>query len=888
MASAWSKFTTHISLHGGLMVGPLGDGAVFTKMFRKLIPEDEAKLGVYVPKHPKSVEEIAKAAGISPEQAAPMLKHMAQKGTIFEREAGGKFFYNITPFIPGFYEYVMTDPETRKDPEMAELFRDVNHILPGKLLQFVSGQEGGLLKVTPVMKEINAQRKAYTFEDLMTFVDATDSYSIAPCACRLSAKMVGKGCEHPIEDTCAQFGDTAEYYIRTGRGRRVTKGEMIDLLKKTEEAGLVHTAFSVEGKDYTSFICNCCGCSCSGLRYTNIFDGNPFSRSNFRAEINEDNCVACGECVKICPVNAVTLGTNFADNVEEQLPEYKQAAENFMTSNDDNWDYIRNRHMTGKKGTSPCKVACPAHISVQGYLQKAAEGDYLGALKVIKKDNPFPAVCGRICSHPCEQACTRGAVDNPIAIDAVKMFIADRENEEETRFVPEKLEDRDEKVAIIGSGPAGLSCAYYLAIDGFQVTVFEKQNVLGGMLTLGIPSFRLEKDVINSEIQVLRDLGVAFKTGVEVGKDISIEGLRKQGYQAFYLAIGAQKGSSLGLAGEDLPNVMNGVDFLRKINLKETLNISGKVIVVGGGNVAIDVARSAVREGADSVDLYCLESAEEMPAALDEQYEAKQEGVVFHNGWGPMEILQDGGKATGITFKRCTSVKDSTGRFNPTYDESTTETAEASVILLAIGQRIDWGGLRDGEDLKLGCANRVDVHKVTYMTSEDDVFAGGDMVTGPRFAIDAIAMGKQGSISISRQLRGLNLIDNRPMNYLQIDTDEVKVGTYDAIPRQKARTVDYKAAAQTFDDLRAGLTEEQILEETKRCLHCGRSVVDTAKCLGCGVCTLRCDFDAIHLTRVSDSTPSINFPAWYGRIGKYAVKRIGKMAVTEAKKLTTR
>lgn len=888
MASAWSKFTTHISLHGGLMVGPLGDGAVFTRMFRKLISEEEAELGVHVPKHPTSVEKIAQDAGISPEKAAPMLKHMAQKGTVFEREAGGKFFYNITPFIPGFYEYVMTDPETRKDPEMAELFRDINHILPGKLLQFVSGQEGGLLKVTPVMKEISAQRRAYSFEDLMTFVDATDSYSIAPCACRLSAKMVGKGCEHPVEDSCAQFGDTAEYYIRTGRGRRVTKEEMIELLKKTEEAGLVHTAFSVEGKDYTSFICNCCGCSCSGLRYTNIFDGNPFSRSNFRAEIDENNCVACGECVKICPVNAVTLGTNFAASVDEQLPDYKQAAENFMTNDDANWDYIRNRQMTSKKGTSPCKVACPAHISVQGYLQKAAEGDYLGALKVIKKDNPFPAVCGRICSHPCEQACTRGAVDNPIAIDAVKMFIADRENQEETRFVPEKLEDRSEKVAIIGSGPAGLTCAYYLAIDGFQVTVFEKNPKLGGMLTLGIPSFRLEKNVIESEIEVLRDLGVRFRTGVEVGKDLSMNDLRKDGFQAIYVAIGAQKGAGLGLEGETLPNVMNGVDFLRKINLGEDMNISGKVIVVGGGNVAIDVARSAVREGADSVNLYCLESAEEMPAALDEQFEAKQEGVVFHNGWGPMEILQNDGKATGVTFKQCTSVKDADGRFNPTYDESVTETVEASVVLLAIGQRIDWGGLLDGESVETGRGARVNVHDITYMTSADDVFAGGDVVTGPRFAIDAIAMGKQGAISISRKLRGLNLIDNRPMNYLQLNKDEVEVGAYDSIPRQQTREVDYAAAAKTFEDLRAGLTEEQILQETKRCLHCGRSVVDTAKCLGCGVCTLRCDFDAIHLTRVSESTPSVNFPAWYGRIAKYAVKRVGKMAATGAKKMVTR
>lgn len=881
MASEWSKFATHIAFKGGLMVGPQGDGAVFTKMFKKLISEEEAILGQVVEKKPASVEEIAERGGITPEKAAPMLKHMAQKGVIFEREAGGKFFYNITPFIPGFYEFVMTDPETMKDPSMAELFRDVNHILPGKILQFVSGQEGGLLKVTPVMKEMDAQRQVYSFEDLMTFVNNAHSYSVAPCACRLSAKLVGKGCEHPIEDTCVQFDDTADYYVRTGRGRRVTKEECIEILKNTEKAGLVHTAFSVEGKDYSTFICNCCGCSCSGLRYTNIFDANPFSRSNFRAEINDDNCVACGECVSICPVNAITLGTNFCEDCDAQKYEYKQAEFNVMTNQDAKWNYINERNVVGKKGTAPCKVACPAHISVQGYLQKASEGKYLEALEIIKKDNPLPAVCGRICSHPCEAACTRGSVDDPLAIDAVKMFIADKERNSADRFVPAKKEEHTEKVAVIGSGPAGISCAYYLAVDGFKVTVFEKEERLGGMLTLGIPNYRLEKDVIDSEIEVLRELGVEFKTGVEVGKDVTIQGLRDEGFRAFYIGIGAQKGASLGLPGEDGKNVVNGVDFLRSVNLGKAKKLSGKVVVVGGGNVAIDVARTAVREGAAAVDMYCLESREEMPAALDEQFEAEQEGVVFHNGWGPKEI-----RADGITFKKCTSVKDASGKFAPSYDESVTEDAEATTILLAIGQKIDWGTLLEGEAVEIGAASRVNVNNVSYQTSVLDIFAGGDVVTGPRFAIDAIAMGKQGAISISRQLRGRNLLDNRPMEYFEIDKSEVDVGSFDAAPRQQAEEIDFEKAKKTFEDLRKGLTEEQILKETERCLHCGRSIVDANKCIGCGVCTLRCDFDAIHLGRVSDSTPANEFPAWYGRIVKYAVKRVGNMAKTEVGKVT--
>ncbi len=884
MASAWSRFATHISMKGGLMVGPLGENAVFTKMFKKLIPEDEAELGCVVPKKPSSVEEIAKLGGISPEKAAPMLKHMAQKGVVFEREAGGQFFYNITPFIPGFYEYVMTDPETKKDPELAELFRDVNHILPGKLLQFVNPQEGGLLKVTPVMKEVDAQRKVYSFEDVRTFLDKVDSYAVADCACRLSAKMVGKGCTHPVEDSCMQLGETADYYVRTGRGRRVTKEEAIELLESYEQAGLVHTAFSVEGEDFSSFICNCCGCSCSGLRYTNIFDGNPFARSNFRAMINEDNCVACGNCVEICPVNAVTLGTNLGSSVEAQIPDYKPARDNWIPSAEDHWNYINERNITAKEGTAPCKVACPAHISVQGYLQKAAEGDYLAALELIKRDNPLPAVCGRICSHPCEAACTRGAVDEPLAIDAVKMFIADQELHAETQFVPEKVADRPEKVAVIGSGPAGLTCAYYLAVDGFQVTVFEKEEKLGGMLTLGIPNFRLEKDVVNAEIDVLSKLGVQFRTGVEVGKDMTINDLRHDGYQAFYLAIGAQKGATLGLDGEELPNVINGVDFLRNINLGKDAKLSGKVVVIGGGNVAIDVARAAVREGAGEVHMYCLESREEMPANLEEQYEALQESVEFHNGWGPMEILRKDGKACGIKFKKCTSVFDANQKFAPQYDESVTEDVEVTAILLSIGQRIDWGDLLAGEEVDLLPGNRAKAHEVSFQTKTRDIFVGGDVVTGPRFAIDAIAMGKQGAISISRLLRGLHMTDNRPMQYMEINKTKAQVGEYDSIPRQKEAEVDFEKARKTFEDLRAGLTEEQIRKETKRCLHCGRSVVDIDKCIGCGVCTKRCNFDAIHLERVADTTPSVNFPVWYGRIASYAVKRMGNIAKTEVAK----
>ena len=305
--SPWAKFATHISFHGGLFLGPMNDGAPFVEMFRLLISEEECALGMHIPSRPTSVEKIADDAGVPVEKAATMLKHMSQKGACFERiTADGKCFYNITPFIPGFYEFVMTDPETKKNPAVAFQFRRTLDEL-GVLLRNVSVQGGGLMKVTPVMKEIQAQQKVYSYEDVMTFINKAKSYSVADCACRTAAKLVGKGCEHPIEDTCLQFDETADYYVRTGRGRAITREEAIKVLEYTEKAGLVHCAFQVEGKDYTTFICNCCGCSCAGLRQINRLDANPMSHSNFRAQINEDKCVACGECVNICPVNAVTL-----------------------------------------------------------------------------------------------------------------------------------------------------------------------------------------------------------------------------------------------------------------------------------------------------------------------------------------------------------------------------------------------------------------------------------------------------------------------------------------------------------------------------------------------------------------------------------------------------
>ena len=884
--SSYARFATHVSFAGGLCIGPVGENSIFTKIIKKLISEEECELGMHLTRKPISAEDYAKKVGKPEKDVADMLWHMADRGTIFAHFVNDKPYYRLAPFVPGIYEYLM-DKRTM-DKEMAEYFVTAMEEVAW-IATNVSQMDGGLMKVVPVRQELMAQPKILSHEDVMTYINNSDKFTVADCACRYALKMVGRGCDHPVEGMCLQMGPHAEYYIKTGRGKEVTKEEAIELLNKAAEAGLVHTVFGTEGTpDETSYICNCCGCSCSGLRVMRQYGGGATCTSNFRAKINDDKCVACGGCVDVCPMNAIKLGDGLCKAKEEQVEKYDTSWDTLWGKR--KWDYnYRVRAIVTDKGTAPCKTRCPAHISVQGYIQKASEGKYTEALELIKKDNPFPAVCGRICPHPCESECTRGTVDESLAIDAIKMFIADQDLNADVRYIPKIREydqtvKADKKIAVVGSGPAGLSCAYYLAVEGYKVSVFEKEKVLGGMLTLGIPSYRLDKDVINAEIDILKELGVEFLTGVEVGKALTIQDLRKQGYNAFYIAIGAQKGAMLGIEGEDHADVINGVDFLRSINLDSSLKLDGPVVVVGGGNVAIDVARSAVRAGAESVNLYCLESTEEMPALKEEQEEAKEEGIVLNNGWGPKRIITKKGKVTGVEFKKCVSVFEN-GRFAPKYDENVTITVEASKVLLAIGQVIDWGKLDKDEKFVLDARKRIKVADTSYQTAASDVFAGGDVVTGPLFAIDAIASGKQGAQSIHRYLQGRDLLVGREREFKAIDKTNLDTSGYDRMPRQKTGAVDSAAAKGTFKDLRQGLSEEQLRKEVERCLQCGLSIVDQKKCIGCGVCTRQCSFDAIHLERIGETSPVKNWTEFYARAVKYTVARSGRIVAKGVKNI---
>ena len=872
----------------------LPEDFLFVKWFKKVLTDEECELCMYLEKIPKPVEEIAKLSGKDEKYVEETLWSVAEKGCIFCEWAGEKKFYRLEKWAPGIDEFMMGK---YMDKETAALFGEMLPMV-GPVVSWFNPDDGGM-RVIPVMKEIAASTHATSYDQVLEYVNKTDMYSAADCVCRTSKKLLGEGCMHPIENMCIQLGDYAEFYIKTGRGRQLTREEVIETLKKAEETGCVHEIFNpgLDGSEIGSstFICNCCSCSCGLLSTNKKYGGNAGTKSNYIAKVNPENCVACGACVNICPMNAVRLGDALVASADSQVETYDTPYDTWWGK--DKWDdNYRDRIVTTNAGTAPCKTYCPAHIAVQGYIRKAKEGKYREALELIKRENPFPAVCGRICPHPCESQCTRGTIDEPVAIDAIKQFIAEKDLEKEHRYIPEvrnyynkirefkgddwKYQDNiitNKKTAVIGGGPAGLSCAYYLAVEGFEVTVFEKDDVMGGMLTKGIPSFRLDNDIINAEINIIKTLGVEFRTGVEVGKDVTIQQLRDEGYSAFYVAIGAQQGSLPGIEGQDAEGVITGVDFLRKINLDQNMTLSGKTVVIGGGNVAIDVARFAIRAKSESVDLFCLESAEEMPALAEEQEEAIGEGITINNGWGPKRILVENGKAVGVEFIRCVSVFDENHRFNPKYDETDVKTVMADNILMSIGQKIVPADLFKGENVEMDGRNRIIVDQVSYQTSVSDIFAGGDVVTGPKFAIDAIAMGKQGFESILRYHRQIDLKFSRQQNYYEIDRQKLDEAGFDHAPRQKPILVDPMTAKYSFKDLREGLTEEQVRKESDRCLSCGRAFVDPEKCIGCGDCTVQCKFDAIHLEFERERKINEGGLKWIGSTAGYAAARAGRI-----------
>lgn len=839
-------------------------------------------------RHPYYIKDLAVLAGMEIEQTARLVDEMVHIGIIeYTSDDRGIDMVLMPVFAPGSMEStVMEAWRTDKYPEMAPAFLNYVKGLQEKISNFVP-MGSALMRAIPVEQAIKDEPKKVKYEEVSYWLDkAGESIAVAPCECRKLRRMCEEGTADMEGDWCISLGKYAESCIRVGKARRITRAEAEDILRRAEERGYVHQLSNVDGPDFSIFICNCSWDTCMALKTSWYTQSPNLSSSNYIADVDREKCAACGECVKVCPQNAVKLGQKLCQKTPVAIRN-KDIPNDHIFFGKEHWqpDFLTNRDIViPETGTSPCKTNCPAHISVQAYIKKAAEGKYREALELIKKDNPFPAMCGRVCARFCEQVCTRGDEDESVAIDEIKKFIAEQDLNAEHRFIPNRLNEIGKKIAIIGSGPAGLSCAYYLTIYGHDVTVFEKEKKPGGMMQFGMPSFRLEKDVVDAEIDIIRKLGVKIKTGVEVGKDITLDELRKQGYQGFYIAIGAQGGRRLGISGEDGERVLSGIDFLRGSAMGTSEKLSGDVVVIGGGNVAIDVARSAIRHGGQKVSMYALEPRDELPASQEEILEAEHEKITVNCGWGPKEILMEDGRAKGIILKKCISVKDSDGRFYPRYDESDTITVACDYVLVAIGQSIEWGELLHGTKMELNSNKTAKADSWTYQSAQKDIFVGGDVYTGPKFAIDAIAAGKEGAESLHRFVwEGHSLTLGRVPadNYHYIDKENLMIGEYDNAKRQEPAKDESKVL--TFQDERKTFTEEQVKIEAARCLKCGAARVDQNICIGCGLCTTRCKFEAITISKKRDAW-GVPYEKLVGAIVKDTAARVGRTIAGPFKK----
>lgn len=853
-----------------------------------------------------TLEQLLKMnKGYEPAQLQKLLDEMSYVG-IIEYDYGDNYDhygelkdkprikrYRLPFFVPGSAELFNSSVDrVEKNPAVASFFERMTFIPLAGLTQMVPpGGDGIGMHVIPVEQAIKSENQSVDLEHISYWLKKYEGHiSAGLCSCRLSRGYLDDGCADDHDDWCIQLGDMADYVVETGRAHYITKERALEILELAEKNGYVHQITNIDGENKIFDICNCNVSVCNALRTSMLFNTPNLSRSAYTANVTREKCVACGKCVESCPAGAVKLGQKLCkkDGTAVAYPHAPLPDNNIWGKYAWDEDYRDTARMsnTYETGSAPCKAACPAHVPVQAYLKLANEGKYREALAMIKTENPFPAVCGRICNKRCEDACTRGMIDKPVSIDAVKKFVADLDLKSEEPYLPDKIVPSvhgafEEKIAIIGAGPAGLSAAYYLAQKGYRPTVFEKNAVPGGMLTYGIPSFKLEKDVIAAEIDVIRRAGVEIKCGVEVGKDVTIQELKKQGYQAFYLAIGCQGGKRPGVKNDGAAGTEIAVRYLRDCYERREA-FTGDVVVVGGGNVAIDCVRNAHRLGANSVRMFCLETREEMPASKEEIAEALEESVELNPAWGPKEVLVgETGEVSGIVFKRCLRTIDPvTKKFSPVYDENETMEVKADKIVFAIGQDIEWGKLLEGTKVTFWHGNYPVADKFTYQTADEDIFVGGDVFTGPRFVIDAIAAGHEAAESLHRHVRpraSMTIARDR-RQFTALDKDDLTYPSYDTAGRQEAglnKAIDHK---NSFRDAHNTLTAEQVKIETSRCLSCGASYVDPNKCIGCGICTTRCEFDAIHLVR--DHPECTDMRVAEQKIGgllSYSVKRAFKI-----------
>jgi NADPH-dependent glutamate synthase beta subunit-like oxidoreductase len=560
----------------------------------------------------------------------------------------------------------------------------------------------------------------------------------------------------------------------------------------------------------------------NGIKYLSVWGDGPKlmnGKLDFMWRVNI--CKHCAEpvCVKACPEEAITKDPKTGIVLHDK-------------DKCNGCNAVVGKSGAEKQETSSCKVGCPAHINVQGYVNLAAKGKYQEALQLIKLASPFPSICGRICHHPCESDCNRSQIDESVAAHSIERFLADLDLKASTRYKPEIKTRKEDKVAIVGSGPAGLTCAYYLAQEGYQVTIFEKASVLGGMLIMAIPSYRLPREIVEAEIQLIRDMGVTMKTGVKVGKDVTIVQLRKEGFKAFFIAIGTQKCLRLGIEGENLKGVYGGLDYLRQVNLGQPVKLGKNVAVIGGGNTAMDAVRSARRLGAENAFILYRRGLEEMPSRPEEIEECKEEGIPIHTLTQPVRIIGENGRVKAIEcIKTRLAEPDESGRRRPKPVRGSEFTIEADAVITALGQEADWACLTPECACTLTGWGTMNVDPLTLQGDDPDIFAGGDAVRGPQSVIEAIADGRQTAISIDRYIGDQDLRLDRDIELKAITNPQKE--KYDPSGRVQMPRLTPRGRVKNFKEVQKGFTKKMVTQEARRCISCGTC------------CIQACPYDAI-------------------------------------------
>ena len=711
------KLATKISLESLTYTGITYNDPEY-KILEPIVDDDMCEIMMHLRLEAnRTTEEIARRAKKSVEFTREQLDKLRAAGVIRIRRVDGQDCWYYPIWVPGIMEGVLSNKEQcDKYPVLGECFEEYTRRRVSMLAPFMDVGMN-MMRVIPVQSAIENNTHKASYDEVAKLVENAWAISVGPCSCRRARRLMGEGCGHLEEDMCMYLNDNAVNYSETGAHRLITKEEAYEILKRAEANGLVHELNVSPGYEDTTAICNCCGCACFALRIATYFQAPDAIRTNYIARVDKDKCVACGQCVENCQVNAVKLGQRLCARPANEPRPAETPRNTLWTGKRHTPDYRTTRTDVMPEGTAPCKAACPAHVPVQGYIKLASEGRYAEALELIKEANPLPAVCGRICHRPCEKACLRGKLDEPVAIDDLKRYLADLDRNAETRYVPKLRNPRgvpySEKIAVIGSGPAGLSCAYYLARMGYPVTVFEKEERLGGLLRT-VHAERLPGDVLDAEIDVIRQMGVQFHTGVEIGKEITLDALREQGYRAFFLAVGA--GAAQLPAGQTPEKAMHAVNRGRRPTLPGV-----ELALTGSGMVRTDP--------------------------------------------------------------------------------------------------------KTGE------------------TSLPDVFCGGD-AAGTGYSINAIAAGRRAAESVHRTGHAgqAQLLGRDPGNYRAFDRNVAEIPL-----------AGLSKASRQCPDAEGNLTAEQVRQEAGRCLGCGTAVVDQFMCVGCGICTTKCRFGAIHLEKIHDA-----------------------------------